>query len=277
MHEARRRARASAEKRRTLTAGSGQKLGGSPVVRGQDIRKVIADAATRRAIVTKGCASGTDRSRGIVEETTKNGFRTKAEEEDANEEAIMQAYIELIQEEEREKYGDSYLAPSNENPAGSQGKAISSISSRSAPEIPETAKSTKSIDTPPTDLGSHQVPPHSTTPSALPDSWTCEICTLSNPLSYLCCDACGTERSSSSLPPDQTLLSPQNQKRPVQTNPQSNSTSSHNQPSKSIKSLSSLDASTSKKPLGWICQQCGTFMETQWWTCSRCGQMKSTS
>src|SRR5438094_562187 len=53
--EARRIARAAAEKRRTLGAGSGQRLGGAPVRVGQDIRKVIADAAERRTRVTKGC------------------------------------------------------------------------------------------------------------------------------------------------------------------------------------------------------------------------------
>lgn len=124
MHEARRRARASAEKRQVLNAGSGQKLGGAPVGRGQNIRNVIADAAERRTRVTKGCSgSGISKDREIelVQETNKNGFRTKAEEDDANEEAIMIAYIDLVQEEEKEKWGDAYIPPSWENPAGSQG------------------------------------------------------------------------------------------------------------------------------------------------------------
>ena len=98
MHEARRLARVNAEKRRTLTAGSGQKLGGAPVRRGVDIRSVIADAAASRAAITKGCASGVnaEREREIDKETNRNGFRTKADEDDANEEAIMIAYIYLF-------------------------------------------------------------------------------------------------------------------------------------------------------------------------------------
>lgn len=52
--EARRVARAAAERRRTLAAGSGQRLGGAPVLRGTDMRRVIADAAQRRIDVTKG-------------------------------------------------------------------------------------------------------------------------------------------------------------------------------------------------------------------------------
>ena len=271
MHEARRRARASAEKRRTLTAGSGQKLGGTPVMRGQDIRKVIADAATRRATVTKGCASGTERERGIVEETTKNGTRTKAEREDENEEAIMQAYIEMIQEEEREKYGDAYLPPSKENPAGSQGGGAGRV----PPPIPTKTKPISPQTAPVVDLTDYDEPEevlHASKPSSQ-DFWTCEVCTLENPPNYLCCDACTTER------PDGTFqrrsYSPQ-----LQTSSRSSTTSNRpppNRQSRSIKALSSLDNAASKKPMGWLCHRCGTFMENQWWTCESCGVMKLSS
>ncbi|KAL8640577.1 MAG: hypothetical protein Q9226_008734, partial [Calogaya cf. arnoldii] len=105
MHEAQRRARAAAEKRRTLAAGSGQKLGGSGIGRGTDMRKVIADAAQRRIDIMRGCAdTDSARVREIVDQTNKSGSKTKAEEDDADEEAIMLAYIDLVQEEEREKY-----------------------------------------------------------------------------------------------------------------------------------------------------------------------------
>ncbi|KAI9886389.1 MAG: hypothetical protein M1823_001778 [Watsoniomyces obsoletus] len=109
MDEARRRARASAEKRKVINAGSGQRLGGVPVRRGTDIRQVIADAAQSRINVTKGCGSGAKDTKAIVEQATKNGFRTQAEEDDANERAIMEAYIELLQEEEKGKWGEAYL------------------------------------------------------------------------------------------------------------------------------------------------------------------------
>ena len=271
MHEARRRARAAAEKRRTLTARSGQKLGGQPVQRGQDIRKVIADAATRRATVTKGCASGTERGRGIVEETTKNGTRTKAEEEDADEEAIMQAYIEMIQQEEREKYGDAYLPPSSINPAGSHGIGIG----RAPPPIPTSTKPGNGQKGPVVDLTDYEKPEDVRHPSRIPlqDTWTCDICTLENPCTYLCCDACATERPESSF--RNRSYSP-----PPQSAPGSSSQS--NQPqtgrkNKSIKALSSLNSEASKKPMGWLCHRCGTFMESQWWTCASCGVMKLSS
>ena len=273
MHEARRRARAAAEKRQALNAGSGQKLGGAPVRRGADIRKVIADAATRRITVTKGCASGTDRSRGLVEETTKNGFRTKAEEENANEEAIMQAYIEMIQQEEREKYGEGYVPPSRSNPAGSQGRAISlDTDSEDGGERPPLVP----VDTKP-ERQKDSVPsiPVKTTPTSL-DTWSCKICTLVNPINYLCCDACGTERLSSSF----TTAEPPPSPKPSRTAlphkiPTSRNTT--NKSSKSISTLSALSAAESKKPLGWVCHRCGNFMENEWWTCAGCGSMKQSS
>lgn len=270
-HEAGRRARASAEKRRTLTAGSGQKLGGQPVQRGQDIRKVIADAATRRATVTKGCASGTERGRGIVEETTKNGTRTKAEEEDADEEAIMQAYIEMIQQEERGKYGDAYLPPSSVNPAGSQGIGIA----RAPPPIPRSTKPGNGQKGPVVDLTDYEKPEDVRHSSRTPfqDTWTCDICTLENPSTYVCCDACATDRPESSF--RNRSYSPPPQSAPGSSSPSNWPQTSHK--NKSVKALSSLNSEASKKPMGWLCHRCGTFMESQWWTCASCGVMKLSS
>lgn len=277
MHEARRRAREAAEKRKTLTAGSGQRLGGAPVRRGADIRKVIADAATRRITVTKGCASNTERSRGLVEETTKTGFRTKAEDENANEEAIMQAYIEMIQEEEREKYGKDYVPPSKSNPGGSQGMAIpiDSDSEREdgpQPPIPDPEDSS-SAPTPAGKEASEEASPPNQNP---PENWSCEICTLSNPPTFLCCDACETERPPSTFLPSQATKS-SSSSRGLPSHTRTGTGNAARTSSKSIKALSSLSAVESKKPLGWVCHRCGNFMENQWWTCSGCGTMKQSS
>ncbi|MCJ1271581.1 hypothetical protein MMC22_011483 [Lobaria immixta] len=299
-HEAHRRARVAAEKRRTLTAGSGQKLGGAPVGRGQDIRKVIADAATQRLNAAKGCASGTERGRGIVEETTRNGTRTKADEENEDEEAIMLAYIDLIQEEEMEKYGDSYVPASKENPAGSQGalagKSTAQEIPKDPPPIPISTKPAPS--SPVVDLTSNP-------PKSNDGSWPCDICTLVNPVNYLCCDACGTERSGSSFaspPPAQprpshpststptTTTTSANGKKPMPQNNKNNNSrnpraiadaSQRNKKSSSIQTLIALEkaaqAQAQDQPLGWLCQRCGNFTETEWWTCSRCGVRKSPS
>ncbi|RMD39952.1 hypothetical protein DV735_g5176, partial [Chaetothyriales sp. CBS 134920] len=123
--EVKRQARAAAERRRVLSAGSGQKLGGSGIMRGQDARAVIAAAAEKRIKIERGCASNTDRGRQIArDEAAKKDrvMRTTVDHEDEQEAAIMQAYIELIQEDEKAQLGDLYLAPtlySHSPPLGS--------------------------------------------------------------------------------------------------------------------------------------------------------------
>ena len=299
MHEAKRRARAAAEKRRILTAGSGQKLGGAPVRRGADIRKIIADAATRRATVTKGCASGTsaEREKQIVQETNKNGIRTKAEDHDANEEAIMLAFIDLVQEEEREKYGADYMPPSAENPWGSQRASIP-IKSEASKSSSSQRPSRSELNTPPSSsrqghsrqrpppvpastkpppsslLPSHPKPNHPSSRRKVNDTWTCEICTLVNQSTILCCDACDTDKPSPPTSPTRKVpsVTPSTQTRPTSIR-DSNS-------KKAVKSLMSLEATTSqlpKKPLGWLCHTCGTYTDSEWWTCTQCGTMKLSS
>ena len=129
MTEARRVARAAAERRRTLTAGSGQKLGGRPILAGTDIRKVIVDAIERRSTVLKGCGSGESRDekeiKDLADQATQNGFKTKAEEDEANDRAISQAMWELVQEDQKKEYGNDYIASTAENPTGNGAGQIS--------------------------------------------------------------------------------------------------------------------------------------------------------
>lgn len=272
--------------------------------RSQDIRNVIAEAATRRANAAKGCASGTERSRGIVEETAKNGFRTKADEEDAEEEAIMQAYIDMIQKEEREKYGDSYVPASHENPAGSQG-AVASAAAAAGEKSPAQKIPSKPPPLPP----SPPPIPASTKPSPLidltrDDSWACPICTLINPSTYLCCDACSIQRPDPTFHPPSSSSSIQpptssscNRKPPTPTpttripsktttttttpNSRKPPTNNSKPPKKSsIQALIALEnvaKSRAPEPLGWLCHQCGNFTENEWRSCVRCGGMRAFS
>ncbi|KAL8774734.1 MAG: hypothetical protein Q9209_000673 [Squamulea sp. 1 TL-2023] len=290
MHEAQRRARAAAEKRRILTAGSGQKLGGSGVRRGTDIRKVIADAAQRRIDIMRGCAdTDTARVREIVDLTEKSGFKTKAEEDDANEEAIMLAYIDLVQEEEREKYGNDYVPPSKDNPAGSQGRSPSTCTVKPEPGIfqppPPIPKSTKP------DPGGAAVPTHIfdlDDPSSLAEfssSWTCNICTLVNPPNYLSCDACGTDRPSP--PPSPLSRAPLSRNSGTRSISHNSHIATLSDRSRLLKktdkfdNIRSLNAEIERKaqtqPVGWECMGCGNWMESQWWTCGNCGMMKTKS
>ncbi|KAL4884367.1 WLM domain-containing protein [Aspergillus karnatakaensis] len=269
--EARRQARAAAERRQTLYAGSGQKVGGTGPSRGAAMRRAIADAAQRRIDVTTGCASGANNSNELAEEASRNGFRTKAEEDDANEQAIMQAYIDLIEEEEREKYGPSYIPPSQENPAGPR-------TNLSPPPVPEHTRPSVLVQ-------QENEVDLTVDDSNYAKSWSCPTCTLVNPSNFLCCDACASERPrpvnsrSVSGPPstaNPTTTAVTQSKNKGTINRTVGQRSFKNRRT-AVESLSSLEKNAQKRPLGWLCTSCGAFMETEWWTCSGCGTMKQVS
>ncbi|RAL12103.1 metalloendopeptidase WSS1 [Aspergillus homomorphus CBS 101889] len=271
VEEARRRARVAAEQRRALSAGSGQRLGGTGASRGTDMRQVIADAAQKRREVMNGCASGADNSAELAEEASRNGFRTKAEEDDANERAIMEAVIDLIEQEEREKYGPSYIPPSQQNPAGPR-------STLSPPPIPESSR-----------------PVASSHPQASDDlisddksysqPWSCPTCTLDNPAEFLCCDACASERPRPStnrsvsepviiMPNAPAVQNSRSNKRPLS---QSTSQDTSKNKARAKAPSSTRPQEANKRRLGRTCRACGSFMEVEWQFCSNCGTSKQES
>lgn len=107
LEEMRRQARIAAEKRKTTTNpnASGRRLGGSSMSRGIDMRKVIADAASRRTSITEGCASGSSQAGILVQQQEQDGFRTTAEQDDSNDSAIARALQDLMYEEEMLRLG----------------------------------------------------------------------------------------------------------------------------------------------------------------------------
>ncbi|KAK1966581.1 WLM domain-containing protein [Colletotrichum sublineola] len=299
MHEARRLARTAAEKRRSLTAGSGRRLGGSGPSIGSDIRRVIVGAIERRNKTLQGCGNINHNDREIqqISETaTRNGFRTQAEEDAANEAAIAQALWELVQEEERQRYGGYYIPPSAQNPTGNGGGLImgnDGIRSNSVPpSIPGPETRPSPAPNPPPVPRPETRPPVVSAParqSAPQRGWTCGVCTLHNPATFLCCDACGTERGQD---PQRQTWTPNAEKRERQ---RASVTTTARKPSRpeTIDLTSSSPSSRStgranggiyqpsgpavQKPATWQCQYCGTVMERQWWTCSTCGVMKDNS
>jgi DNA-dependent metalloprotease WSS1 len=291
LHEAKRRARAAAETRRALTAGSGQKLGGAPVMRGTDIRKVIADAAQRRINIEKGCASGTDKGRQIARdvEVKKQGTTiTKAEEDDENERMIMQAYIDLVQEDEAEKYGQGYAPPSESNPSGMRGTVRSPgfehplladqanmekviKQAPRTPAIPKNAKLPSKPSNPLIDLTQTQ------DYRQAPETWTCDICTLVNPIQFLACDACTTERPSKFSDTPSRPTSAGSARRSNHDRETSNALKPRLSVVESIARIKEQEGSRPPKPMGWTCSRCGNWMEQQWWTCANCGNMKDSS
>jgi DNA-dependent metalloprotease WSS1 len=287
-HEAQRIARNAAEKRRTLSAGSGQKLGGAPVRAGTDIREVIVNAIERRATITKGCASDAkdDEKKAIADQAMRNGFRTKAEEDEANDLAIAQALWELVQEDEKEKYGGAYIPPSAANPIGNGGSGTMP-SAEPSPRGPPPTKTAPPAPAPAPAPGTLKRPtatrPDSTRPisrlvfeqsgsersssSSLNNSsppptksfqtmWECLVCTCHNPLSFLSCDACATER-----PAEEFLIFVE--RLPLRL--------------AGARSVKPAAPAAAAKPKTWTCRMCSTVMEDKWWTCSSCATMKPSS
>ncbi|KAM0722328.1 hypothetical protein Q7P37_001769 [Cladosporium fusiforme] len=109
-------ARAGAEKRKTLStlsSGSGRRLGGSDITAGQDAREVIAGQALMRNTVDKGCGSTRSDAGSLAMSSLTPTFKTRAEEDDANDRAITQAIYELMEEEESGKLNGTFSsAPS---------------------------------------------------------------------------------------------------------------------------------------------------------------------
>ncbi|KAH8202792.1 hypothetical protein TruAng_003063 [Truncatella angustata] len=288
--EARRLARVAAEKRRTLSAGSGQRLGGRPAQPGEDIRRVIANAVERRNQTLQGCANNThneDEIRAIADTATKSGFSTQAEEDAANEAAIAQALWELVQEDERVKYGESYQPVTARNPAGSarrwespqespeqEAACAKKIPPRPPPPVPDTRPA---LPMPSLDTG-HVA-------DSVPSSWTCQVCTLQNPLNYLCCDACGVERAeetSKELSQRTTKRqrtttvdltgSPERGTKPPTQPEMSNSTKAA-----TLQPGSLFDENLASRSKTWTCSFCGRVRDWNLWTCDLCGKVKESS
>ncbi|KAK3329692.1 WLM domain-containing protein [Apodospora peruviana] len=303
MHEARRLARAAAEKRRVLTQGSGQRLGGSAPRPGEDIRNVIVSAIERRNKALQGCGNTTHNEseiREISDQATRNGFRTKAEEDAANEAAIAQALWELVQEDERSKYGDSYIPPSQQNPTGNGGGAIFGGSesdyyggsNHAGSGSGSSSTVTKPKPSPPRPLTPPQIPvatkPEASRPKspdrvAVADTWACPICTLVNPASFLCCDACGVERSTE-VSQELANKAAAARKRPraavvdLTTSPATGGSAKQKKGATSSKGTAQTQYVPPLVPAPtWQCSFCGKIMEQQWWTCSTCGRMKDKS
>lgn len=304
LDEMRRQARIAAEKRKATTNvnAGGHRLGGDGVSRDVDMRKVIADAATRRNSILQGCASGSDAAGRLNHQAAEGGFRTKAEEDDANDLAIAQALQDLMEEEEMANLcapnGDGGLSwdpenglsfdtdppsrpPSNRVSTSSISRPISRLvtdyyanPSRSRPTSsirPTSRVVSQSLDDngyhPPALPSSSPVEDTSEAPvSTDPTKWACPTCTLLNPLDYLSCDACGLEQPPQPIPQNKRY-GPSNHPPSLPKPP----------PASDLRGPGATPFEPAKGRMGWNCLNCGTFMENQWWTCSLCGEMKLDS
>lgn len=298
MTDARRQALAAAEKRRALSTGSGQKLGGgaknditTPNYR--ELRERAAAAALRRARISKTCGAESgvhDRGKmeADAERAIMNGFRTQTEEDNANEEAILQAAIDLIAEGEREEEmqrkaweerggyvwiedGDEPIpvpvpvTASTAQSAGSKHPRPASSEHSSASESKRPVPSDPPfLDTPPTYEEALRIGPI---------TWACDLCTLINPASNANCDACGVRRPEDDL---EIVEVPRRQSRtvaqPIRPGGLKRSTSVGTK----RRVRFGLDPVTSVKKM-WACHNCTAVNDPGWWTCTACGVMKLSS
>ncbi|KAH7027701.1 WLM domain-containing protein [Microdochium trichocladiopsis] len=326
MDEARRLARASAEQRRRQQQQHGQhpagggyggrRLGGSAARPDRDIRSTIADAAARRNNrISRGCANdkqSADEIRAIADTATRNGFRTQAEEDAANEAAIAQALWELVQEDEKARLGDAYVPPTAYIPQ--DGESPTSMS-RDATHPTRQSSSTLREGA---RTGTRTAAGTNNDQKAASNSskWSCAVCTLENPAIYLCCDACGTERRVANSRNDDD--DPAGTTAPATTTATDNSNHAKRKRTETIIDLTSpggvlrrgrndnaatksLSSTLSATPIGggparvthatqassaphpksspatWTCSFCGRVRERQWWSCDLCGKVKDSS
>ncbi len=179
------RAEVAKHKKKPVPESGGRRLGGAAP---PNLRDAILDSISRRNGAEQGCASThhTDREIQAISQTwVRNGFRTKAEEDAANEAAIAQALWELVQEEKR-KYGNRDSLPSARAP----GPFESFLQDRHRNQRPDVSRI-------PTE---HRPAPTATRPAPRPrspeerDYWECRLCTLHNPIRLTECDACEAPR-----------------------------------------------------------------------------------
>ncbi|RPB10174.1 WLM-domain-containing protein [Morchella conica CCBAS932] len=207
--DARRRALAAAEKRHVQSnPGSTQRLGSSSASANPPeragMRERIASAALRRIRAPRSCGGESGgRDRGRMEEEAeraiRNGFRTQAEAEEADEAAILRAAIELIEigereereEEERRRRSwmqrDGYVWIEDEEPVPVPAARAPDAGARHSRSRSGRSGGSRHVPIP-IDLD-HPAPHQGGS------TWACNLCTLINPTSHRNCDACGVQRT----------------------------------------------------------------------------------
>jgi len=255
----------------------------------------------------EGCASNSHNAEAIGDEASQNGFRTEAEEKDANDRAISQALWELVQEEEARKAGVANwkdeglqwnpstglqptislptLDPVEGNAEIKVGRDRDALQSPPPKRHPSPASSdlgsSSTTPSPPPKTKRPKTDTHNasvvvdltTSPSPPPalTTWSCETCTLVNPIKNASCNACESDRPRSLI--NSVSIKPE----PI---PKPNRSEKLLVPRRSGALISAVEAEARAKlkpKAGWVCTRCGQWTEAMFWSCGQCGNIKETS
>lgn len=322
--EVRRQARIAAEQRAKIskTQTPGKRLGGNAPKPGRGgIRDTIARAALSRTKVETSCATGTKAgdkaAKRAAEDSQLNGFRTKAEMDDANSIAIAEAMQELMELDEERVIDTSEETPPSEGLTWSAEHGLQAAPSKGAPwPAPKPYGSHKMNRRfgEPSSQGSSQPRPSpsngvSKKPVPTSAASTTTGTTRGRPVSRVVLEAEAKKKQFQSLKPTSTIKSEDLMRATSQpSQPPSNRPSTR-------ESWACLECTLVNEPNTTDCEvceaprpgfskvatrpstmassggyqvsatsgplgwlcSCGTFMEDQWWTCTRCSKMRPSS
>jgi hypothetical protein len=321
--EVHRQARNAAEQRAKLSKIQvpGKRLGGKPVQPGRSIRETIARAALSRTKVETGCGTGTkagDRAaQRAAKDSQRNGFRTKAEMDDANSVAIAQAMQELMELDEERDIDTISETPPSDGLTWSAEHGLQAAPPRASASAPPASasnpfgsrKSSRDFDSQPpsqdtsqtrpsasTSMNRKPAPPVSSypTPPAAP-----QVNPRGRPVSRVVLEAEAKKKQFQSLKPASSIKSEDLMK----------SASQPSRPPSSREPWACLECTLVNEANANTCEvceaprqgfsnvaprpssyrtsatsgplgwlcSCGTFMEDQWWTCSRCTKLRPSS
>ncbi|TID17151.1 gb [Venturia nashicola] len=313
--EVRRQARVAAEQRAKISKvqAPGKRLGGKAPKPGRGgIRETIARAALSRTKVETGCATGTkagDRAaKRAAEDSKRNGFRTKAEMDDANSVAIAEAMQELMELDEERVIDLSEQTPPSEGLTWSAEHGLQAAPPKESPwPVPNSNGMNRRYGEPFPRAPLHQrpAPSNSVSKKSVPAAGATTSDPRGRPVSRVVLEAEAKKKQFQSLKPVSTIRSedlmrstsqpsrsPSTRERwaclectlvnePHTTScdvceaPRPGFSQAATRPS-TMASSGGYQVSATSGPLGWLCS-CGTFMEDQWWTCTRCSKMRPSS
>lgn len=259
-----------------------------------------------------GCATGTKAgdkaAQRAAEDSRRNGFRTKAEMDDANSVAIAEAMQELMELDEERVIDISEQTPPSEGLTWSAEHGLQAAPPKVSPwpaPNPYGMNPRSGEPSPQAPIQQRSGPSSGSKKNPVPSSAASTSNSRGRPVSRVVLEAEAKKKQFQSLKSASTIKSEDLMTSSSQPS-QSHSTRERwaclectlvNEPNTAscdvceaprpgfsqaatrttpMASSSGYQVSATSGPLGWLCS-CGTFMEDQWWTCTRCSKMRPSS